>query len=375
MTRGSVLVVGAYSVDLVLRELAGPVAFGAEVWAGDLGMVPGGAFTPAMGLRRLGREVVWAADFGTDVFSQEVLAAARAEGIDERGFRHHPGPVRNVTVALSQPQDRAMIAYEDPVTARPLAELIDAFRPAALMLPFLQYGPGVSAALDVASRCGTRVFMDCQDYAGHLGMPEVREVLAKVDVFAPNEPEALRITGAADAQEALDVLAALVPTVIVKRGSAGAIAAAGSVRAARTAPRVPVVDTTGAGDCFNVGFLHRWLDDAPLADCLSAGIACGTASVTGPGSSTALDASGLRAWLQRRETETETEMGRETETETETGRETAGRLPGDEGPRDGRRRDGDATPGTSPGPGKIVVAAVPDVSGAAHGREGRPALD
>ncbi|MFC9929553.1 carbohydrate kinase family protein [Streptomyces sp. NPDC127190] len=296
----SVLVVGAYSVDLVFRELTGPVASGSEVWAGGLGMVPGGAFTPAMGMRRLGREVVWAADFGTDVFSREVLAAARAEGIDERGFRHHAGPVRNVTVALSQPQDRAMIAYEDPVARRSLAELVDTFRPALLVLPFLQYGPEVGAALDAASRHGTRVFMDCQDYAGHVGMPAVREVLEKVDVFAPNEPEALRITGAAGVREALDVLAGLVPTVVVKRGGAGAVAASGGLRVARGAPDVHVVDTTGAGDCFNAGFLHRWLDDAPLADCLAAGIACGTASVTAPGSSAALDANGLREWLEGR---------------------------------------------------------------------------
>ncbi|MFE3773095.1 carbohydrate kinase family protein [Streptomyces sp. NPDC059122] len=298
-TGPSVLVVGAYSVDLVFRELAGPVAFGSEVWAGGLGMVPGGAFTLAMGLRRLGREVVWAADFGSDVFSREVLAAARAEGIDERGFRHHAQPVRNVTVALSGSRDRAMVAYEDPIAVRPLAELIETHRPAVVMLPYLQFGPEVSAALDVAARHGAEVFMDCQDYPGHLGMPEVAKALSRVQVFAPNEAEALRITGTDSVVAALEALADVVPVAVVKRGGDGAVAAAGGRRAERAAPPVPVVDTTGAGDCFNVGFLHERLAGGSLDACLAAGVACGAAAVTGPGSSAAPDSAGLRTWLTR----------------------------------------------------------------------------
>jgi sugar/nucleoside kinase (ribokinase family) len=298
-TSALVLVAGAYSVDLVFRDLAEPVAFGSEVWAQALGMVPGGAFTLAMGLRRLGREVVWAADFGTDVFSRETLAAARAEGLDERGFRYHARPVRNVTVVLTNPQDRAMIAYEDPVTPQPLEELIATYRPAVVMLPFLQYGSEVSAALDMAAQHGTKVFMDCQDYAGHLGIPEVRKVLSQVQVFAPNETEALRITGAASVEEALNVLADLVPTAVIKRGSNGAVAAENGQRAVQASPPVRVVDTTGAGDCFNVGFLHQRLEGGSLTECLAAGVACGAAAVTGAGSSTALNAASLKMWLSR----------------------------------------------------------------------------
>ncbi|MFG3406527.1 carbohydrate kinase family protein [Streptomyces sp. NPDC048142] len=296
--RATVLVAGAYSVDLVLTDLRGPVSAGTEVGAGGLDMVPGGAFTLAMGLHRLGRRAVWAADFGTDVFSGEVLATARREGMDEAGFRHHQRPVRNVTVALSDRRDRAMISYEDPVTARPLAELIEVFRPAVVMLPFLRFGPDTTEALETAARHGARVFMDCQDYPGHIGMDDVRKALGRVDVFAPNASEALRVTGADTVDEALVLLADLVPTVVIKQGSAGAIASANGRRAARAALTVPVVDTTGAGDCFNVGFVHRWMVGSPLTDCLAAGVACGTAAVTGPGSSNALNADELAARLE-----------------------------------------------------------------------------
>jgi sugar/nucleoside kinase (ribokinase family) len=50
-------------------------------------------------------------------------------------------------------------------------------------------------------------------------------------------------------------------------------------------PAYPVeaIDTTGAGDSFNAGFLHRWLSGAPLVECLRLGAACGGLSTRGLG--------------------------------------------------------------------------------------------
>jgi sugar/nucleoside kinase (ribokinase family) len=47
--------------------------------------------------------------------------------------------------------------------------------------------------------------------------------------------------------------------------------------------RVEPVDTTGAGDSFNAGFLHAWLRRSSLSDCLRVGAACGALSTMKPG--------------------------------------------------------------------------------------------
>ncbi|MFE9581895.1 carbohydrate kinase family protein [Nocardia sp. NPDC006044] len=298
-TRRGVLVIGAYYADLVFHGLSRPVRPGSEVFARGFELLPGGAFTPAMAMRRLGHDVVWSTDFGTDLFSAQVLAAARAEGLDDSGFRLHAVPVRSVTAALSSPADRAMVSYQDPVAERPLAQVLREHPARVAILPLLRYGEDVLAALEVAHGLGTRVFMDCQDVPCTLETPTVREILSRVDTFAPNADEALRLTGARSLDAAIDILAGLVDTLVVKRGSGGAVAVRDGLRCEIGSIPVEVVDTTAAGDCFAAGFLHAHLAGQSLFDCLATAVACGAAATTALGSSAAPDLAELPQWLAR----------------------------------------------------------------------------
>ncbi|GCE02203.1 carbohydrate kinase family protein [Embleya hyalina] len=297
--RRDVLVAGAYFADLVFHALQEPVRQGGEVFAEGFALVPGGAYTLAMAVHRLGHDVLWSTDFGTDPFSAQVLSAARSEGLDETGFRHHPRPVRCLTVSLSGFGDRAMVSYLDRIDPRPLGALLREHRPRVLMLPQLRWDAGTLAALRVARRLGTVVVMDCQDVAAGLDDAAVRRALALVDVFVPNLAEALRLTGTVDLDDALAELSALVPTVVVKRGGDGATAVWDGRRHDVPAVPVDVVDTTGAGDCFNAGFVHGLLGGRSVADSLAFAVACGAAATTAPGSAAALRADRLSHWLDR----------------------------------------------------------------------------
>jgi len=111
-------------------------------------------------------------------------------------------------------------------------------------------------------------------------------------VFLPNAAEARRIAGVDDVEAAALALARTGaagrsdggPTVVVKLGADGALAA----RADGTVLRVPAmpidpVDTTGAGDSFDAGFLRAWLDGAEIRDCLELGAVCGAMSTRAAG--------------------------------------------------------------------------------------------
>lgn len=294
-----VLVAGPWFADLIFRGLSRPSLPGTEVFADEFSLLPGGAFTLAMALHRLGHDVVWATDFGNDLFSQHVLSAARAEGLNETGFRHHHIPLRSITVVFSYPRDRAMTTYQDQISPPSLASLLRQHQPRMLLLPSLQYGQATLAALCLAHELGTQVFMDCQDVPGTLENPVLRDTLAQVDFFAPNTNEALRLTGTTTVEDAVNALADIVDTVIIKRGSAGATAVQNAQRYHIASIPLAAVDTTGAGDCFNAGFIHAQLTGHGLADCLAAGVACGGAAITDLGCSAAPNLVELQQWLSR----------------------------------------------------------------------------
>jgi len=233
-------------------------------------------------------------DFGDDVFSQFVLAAAKHEGIEDGLFQLHPFPVRRVSAAFSFAHDRGFVSFMDDVAQTSPVPLIERHRPRCVFLPHLHYGAPsewpsegdgqVYADLFACARAqGAVIFMDCQSTDATLEAPGVVEALQAVDVFAPNEVEALQLTGAATVEQALARLAELTPLVIVKRGAEGAIAGLDGGVVQVPAIPVEVVDTTGAGDCFNAGFLYGYLRGASLETCLRAGNICGGLSTTAIG--------------------------------------------------------------------------------------------
>lgn len=85
------------------------------------------------------------------------------------------------------------------------------------------------------------------------------ELMGLIDIFLPNEDEARRITGAADAESAATLLAQRVPVVVVKCGKNGALIRPGNQQWRVPAEPVTPLDTIGAGDSFNAGFLSAWL--------------------------------------------------------------------------------------------------------------------
>jgi sugar/nucleoside kinase (ribokinase family) len=93
-----------------------------------------------------------------------------------------------------------------------------------------------------------------------------------IDLLFANEDEALQLTGRTDLKDAMTELSIKVPTLVVTRGSEGAIAIENGVRISiPAAPVSEVVDTTGAGDLFAAGFLTARCKDASLERCLWTG--------------------------------------------------------------------------------------------------------
>jgi sugar/nucleoside kinase (ribokinase family) len=124
------------------------------------------------------------------------------------------------------------------------------------------------------------VSVDAFDGASWASPRGVDELLHDVDVLLANEAEACAMAGTRDRDAALEVLASHCDCVVIRRGPEGAVGIAGGEIRSVPADPVAVVDTTGAGDCFNAGFLAGWLSGLPIEHSLALGVICGSGAVT-----------------------------------------------------------------------------------------------
>jgi sugar/nucleoside kinase (ribokinase family) len=270
-----VLLLGSYVCDLIFNGLPELPRLGLDLFGTGFDIVAGGCFRTSTALKRLGLRAGWLCDFGDDLFSRVVLDLAERDGLDTSLFRRHPFPVRRVSVAFSFVQDRGFISYADPLPPPVAIDAVQQQRPRSVLISHLEYGEQQADLVAAAHAIGAVVYMDCQSVAVNLATPGVREAVARVDVFGPNASEALYLTGAPTVEGALDQLAEIAPMVVIKCGGQGALARAGNQTYRAPALAVEVCDTTGAGDCFNAGFLYGHLAGYDLPGCLRRGNICG----------------------------------------------------------------------------------------------------
>jgi sugar/nucleoside kinase (ribokinase family) len=268
---------------------------------GTLTMGSSGAIF-ACGAARLGLATAYVGVVGDDAGGRFVLAELERRGVDTGACRVEEGRPTGLTVVISRGEDRAILTAVGAMDALDAADATDDLLARAEHLhvtsPALQprLRSGLPDLFARARAAGLTTSLDPGwDPAGEWDAA-LGDALAATDVFLPNAAEAARITGAEDPEEALAALAARVPTVVVKLGAAGAIAAQGDERARATVPGGPrstsvtdeltqvdrthaaPVDTTGAGDSFAAGFLRARRDGLSLADQLRVAVACGSLS-------------------------------------------------------------------------------------------------
>jgi sugar/nucleoside kinase (ribokinase family) len=239
----------------------------------------------ACGAARLGLRVAFVGVVGDDPFGRFMLDAMAARGIDTTACQIEPSELTGATVILTSGRDRAMLTAMGSIGSFDVDMVPDALLDRARHLHvggfYLQARsrdrlPGFFAA---ARGRGLTTSFDTNWDPTERWDGGVRAMLREADVFLPNEAEATRIAGVAGAEAAAVTLAREGPIVVVKRGAAGAVAARpGDDLVSVDAMPVDPVDTTGAGDSFNAGFLLAWLRGEDLRSCLELAAACGALS-------------------------------------------------------------------------------------------------
>jgi sugar/nucleoside kinase (ribokinase family) len=307
--RWDLLVIGELNVDIIAAGLDRPPELGKEVLAPSFELRMGSSSAIcAAAASKLGLRVGFVGKVGDDLFGRYVIQRLQDVGVDTGPVIVDPSVRTGATIAVSTPADRALVTHLGSIAAMVSDEvdpdLFDQTRHVHSSSFFLQLGlqPGYPDLFAAAKLRGCSTSLDTGYDPLQRWDSTLWDTLGQTDIFLPNEVEAPAISRRADAEAALEVLAELVPTVVVKLGGRGAIARQGARCVRVPAFPVEVIETTGAGDTFGAGFLTGWLKGLTLTECLTLGVAAGSLSVTKVGGSEgAPTLEEVHAFLQRQE--------------------------------------------------------------------------
>lgn len=283
--RPAVLSIGRIYCDLIFTGLKTLPELGKETFAQDLNIAAGGgAFITAAHLAHKKRACALLARLGLDPLSVSIMPELIATGADLRFLERCSTAGPQVTVASVVDNDRAFLSRRAG-TAQPatLEEALNWSEAGHLHIAEYATLHEIPDLIMRAKAKGLTVSLDPSWDETLIYDPALLNACKGADIFLPNQEEALAITGHNDPVTALDVLGAHFPCVVLKGGANGAWLKARDLQLHQSAKAVTVVDTTGAGDAFNAGFIDKWMQGAGFEAALNEGIVCGGLAVQAAG--------------------------------------------------------------------------------------------
>ncbi len=279
------LVAGEINPDLILTDPNLEPKFGqAEILVKDAALTPGSSSVIfACGAARLGLKVAFIGVAGNDVLGRFMLDAMEDHGVDTSHVIVDSDQKTGFTVILNRVTDRAMVTYLGAINALTSAQIPDGLLVQARHLHIASYflqtklHPDIQNLFRRARNLGLTTSLDtnwdpAEQWTG------VHDLLPLTDVFLPNENEARALMNTDSVEDAARALAAHSKVVAVKKGADGGLAIEGDTSVQVPAIPVTVVDTVGAGDTFDAGFVYGFLKGWSLRKSLKLGIVCGSLS-------------------------------------------------------------------------------------------------
>jgi len=300
--RFDVSIAGEINLDLILYGLPDNLPIERELLAADFQLTLGGSSSiVAHNLAMLGARVGFSTCVGKDELGKIALDRLAESGADlSRVVRSEGGTSTGVTVLLHHGGPRRILTYPGTMSSLTRGDLDFEYLASArhfhLSSLFLQRGlaPDLPELFRDLKRAGLTISLDTNDDPEDAWGGVLDQLLDLVDVFLPNEDELCRIARRGTVEAALEGLGDRVPCIAVKCGARGALVLAGE--GLLTVPPVPVapVDTIGAGDSFDAGFLYAYLRGLSPAACAAAGNVTGALSTLRTGGTEAFRDHSLR---------------------------------------------------------------------------------
>lgn len=315
-----VCVLGSANLDLVVYTDRLPRA-GETVTGKRFATVPGGkGLNQAVAAARAGAEVRMGGAVGADPYGDQLLATLARAGVDTSAMERVAETTGTAHITVDETGENSIIVIPgaNGTVHRPGPALLAALDGAALLLVQLELPvTAVTAAARAAHERGVRVVLTPAPV-----VPLPIELLGAVDLLVPNQHELTELTGITDVDAAASALLADVPELVVTLGRAGSAwyrrghdKVDGASKADRVdkvvvpGRRVPVRDTTAAGDTFVGVLAARLAAGAAMREALEWATAAAALSVQVNGASTSMPGKGEIEAFLRSDSDSDTMTG------------------------------------------------------------------
>jgi sugar/nucleoside kinase (ribokinase family) len=284
MPKFDILVAGEINPDLILTGDVRP-EFGQVEKLVDSAMLTIGSSSAifACGAARLGLKVGFIGVCGEDVFGRFMLDEMSKRNVDFEKVIVRRNGSTGLSVILNQSSDRAILTHPGLMAELKAADISDALlrdsRHLHVASYFLQTNlqPDLPGLFQRAHSFGLTTSLDT-NYDPSESWMGFDKLLSATDIFLPNLTEALSITKSTDVESASRLLAQKANLVIVKLGAQGALACQVDTITHANSISINVVDTVGAGDSFDAGFMYGYLNGWQIEKSLKLACICGALS-------------------------------------------------------------------------------------------------
>jgi sugar/nucleoside kinase (ribokinase family) len=299
--RFDITIAGETNLDLIMYGLPAQMPVERELLGSAFEVTLGGSSSILVhNLALLGTRVGFVSEVGADEMGGIAFDRLEKSGADLSHFMRRNDVGTGVTVLLHHGEARHILTYPGAMTRLSVADLnwkyLTSARHFHLSSLFLQTGlhAGLPQLFRELRKAGMTISLDTNDDPADKWSGVLDELLDTIDILLPNEDELLRIAKKSTLEEALDTLAARVPLIVVKCGKRGAVIQQGKLRQTVAPLLVTPVDTIGAGDSFNAGFLHRYLQGETPERCVALANVAGALSTQAMGGTEAFRDVALR---------------------------------------------------------------------------------
>ncbi|MBS7634281.1 sugar kinase [Candidatus Bathyarchaeota archaeon] len=259
------LVVGDLNVDIIASGMSLFPELGREILCSDIRTVLGGSASIfACRLAQLGSKVDILGKVGNDEYGRTVLNALKSNGVGIDKVIVKDDLRTGVTISLTYPENKALITFMGSIGALEKSdvkpEVFKGYGHLHISSIYLQPKllNSLSEIFAEAKEQGLVTSLDPQcDPQGKY--EKIWEILEYTDIFLPNGDEAMDITGTTNVSSALKKLGLKVKAVVIKCGCEGAVGMANGEIVNVKAFKIKPIDTTGAGDSFDAGFIYYFV--------------------------------------------------------------------------------------------------------------------